>query len=191
MSPRWFLLAFVLLTLSGAAGALDKKDRTPKVEPFASEAGRFAVKVAGKESLDTKQLTYGPDPDQTVTRTITKWEGPQGGNAGGTFSVTYADYPESFKGVDAKVLLDGARDGVRGPEGLGGTIQSDKPTEVAGPADAKLPGREVVVKARKNWVRVRLVLVDLRLYEVMVSGSEDAATGEAATKFLDSFAVTK
>ena len=187
MPSRWFLLAFVMFALSGVTNALDKKDRTPKVEPFASEAGRFAVKVAGKESTDTKQIAYGADPEQTVTRTITKWDATP---AGGTPSVTYADYPELFRGLDAK-LLDGARDGVRGPEGLGGTVQSEKPVEIAGADGAKLVGREVVVKARKNWVRVRLVVVELRLYQVMVTGSEEAVNGEAAKQFLDSFQLTK
>lgn len=188
MPSRYLAPVLILLSASGFAAALDKKDKTPKIEPFASADGRFAVKVGGKESLDTKQLSYGPNPEQTVARTITKWDAPP---PGGTYSITYADYPEHFKGVDAKFLLDGARDGVRGPEGLGGTVQADKACEVAGPDDKKVAGREVVVKARKNWVRVRLVLVELRLYEVMVTGTEEVVNGDAAKQFLDSFQLTK
>ena len=48
-----------------------------------------------------------------------------------------------------------------------------------------------MVKARKNWVRVRLVLVELRLYEVMVTGTEEVVNGDAAKQFLDSFQLTK
>ncbi len=187
MPSPWFLLAFVMFSLSGVTHALDKKDRSPKVEPFTSEAGRFTVKVGGKDSTDTKQIAYGADPEQTVTRTTTKWDATP---PGGTLSVTYADYPELFRGLDAK-LLDGARDGVRGPEGLGGTVQSDKPVDIAAADGAKVVGREVVVKARKNWVRVRLVVVELRLYQVMVTGSEEAVNGDPARQFLDSFQLTK
>ena len=84
-------------------------------------------------------------------------------------------------------VLDGARDGVRGPEGLGGTVQSEKPVDIAGVDGAKVVGREVVVKARKNWVRVRLVVVELRLYQVMVSGPADG-TGETAGRWAGSSA---
>ena len=187
MPSPWFLLAFVMFSLSGVTHALDKKDKAPKPEPFASEAGRFAVKVAGKETTDAKQIAYGANPEQTVARTTTKWDAPP---PGGTFSVTYADYPELFKGLGDK-LLDGARDGIKGPDGLGGTVQSEKPAEVAGPDDAKVAGREVVVRAKKNWVRVRLVVVELRLYQVMVTGTEEAVNGDAAKQFLDSFQLTK
>ena len=184
MPSHWFLVAFVMFSLSGLTNALDKKDRTPKSDTFASTEGRYSVKVAGKDSTDTKQIAYGADPAQTVTRTITKWDAPP---PGGTYSVTHADYPELFKGLGA-TLLDGARDGVKGPDGLGGAVISEKPVEVGG---EKVVGREVVVRARKNWVRVRLVMVELRLYQVMVTGPEEAVNGEAAKQFLDSFQLAK
>ena len=184
MPSRWFLLALLMFTLSGVAGALDKKERTPKSDTFASTEGRYTVKVAGKDSTDTKQIAYGADPAQTVTRTITKWDAPP---PGGTYSVTFADYPELFKGLDT-TLLDGARDGVKGPDGLGGAVISEKPAEVGG---EKVVGREVVVRAKKNWVRVRLVMVELRLYQVMVTGPEEAVNGEEAKAFLDSFQLAK
>ena len=193
--PSRRLALFFAFALAAPALAVaqkpDKKDRTPKAETFESAEGRFTVKAAGKELTETKQIAYGPRPEQYLTRTLTKWDGPQPGTAG-TVSVTYADYPETFRGLDAKVLLDGARDGVRGPEGLGGTVTFDKPHEFDGPdGAAKFAGREVVVKARKNFIRVRLVLVDLRLYQVMVTGTEDAVAAEGAKAFLDSFTLTK
>ena len=186
MPSGWFLLAFVMFSLSGVTYALDNKAKAPKPEAYTSEAGRFSVSVAGKVSTDAKQIAYGANPEQTVSRTTSKWDALPSG----TYSVTYADYPEAFKGL-AETLLDGARDGVKGPDGLGGTVQSEKPVEVPGPDDAKVAGREVVVKARKNWVRVRLVVVELRLYQVMVTGTEEGVNSDAAKHFLDSFRLTK
>lgn len=164
--------------------AADKRDKPVKVEPFESVEGHYSVKAPGKESTDTKPLAYGPNPDQVVQRTITKWDALM--NAG-TYSVTHVEFPEGFKGVEPKTILDGARDGVRGPEGLGGKVVSDKAIEV-GPT--KLPGREVVVQAKKNWVRVRMLLVEARLYQITVAGTEANVNAEAAREFLDSFRVT-
>ena len=186
MPSPWFLLAFVMFSLSGVTYALDKKDKAPKPEVYTSEAGRFTVTVAGKVTTDNKQIAYGANPEQSVNRTTSKWDALPSG----TYSVTHADYPDTFKGLDDK-LLDGARDGIKGPDGLGGIVQSEKPVEVAGPDDTKAAGREVVVKAKRNWVRVRLVVVELRLYQVMVTGTEEGVTSDAAKQFLDSFHLTK
>ena len=186
MPSRWFLLAFVMFALCGVTNALDKKDKAPKPEVYTSEAGRFTVTVAGKVTTDNKQIAYGANPEQSVNRTTSKWDALPSGN----YSVTHADYPDTFKGLGDK-LLDGARDGVKGPDGLGGGIESEKPVDILGPDDAKVAGREVLVKARKNWVRVRLVVVELRLYQVMVTGTEEAVKSDAAKQFLDSFRLTQ
>jgi hypothetical protein len=176
----------LLLCLPVVAAAQPKP---PKPEAYDSEAGKFSVEAPGKPEVEARDIAYGPNPGQTIRRTLAKWPAPR--LAGTTFSVTFADYPESFAAAPPKTLLDAAREGLRGPEGLGGSVEVDKPAELKDADGKTLTGRAVTVKARKNWVRARLVVVGTRLYEVMVTGPEDGVTDRRATEFLDSFRLTK
>jgi hypothetical protein len=155
--------------------------QTSADEPYNGGNLRFTVLLIGSPKIETKTLQYGPNVEQVIRTTLTHWEIPQ---RGGMASVSVSFYPESFKDIDPKKILDGVRDGLRGPESLGGKIESEKEITLG---EAKLPGREVIIKAKKNWVRARLFLIEQSLYQVTVTGSEDNVKGKTATQFLDSF----
>jgi len=148
---------------------------------FTEKGVRFGVRWPGKYKLSTKEVTFGPKPEQFATVTLRVWEQREG-----TFSLLTADYPESIAAVEAKTILDGVRDGLRGPTTLGGTIDLDREIRV-GPGS--LPGREFQVHAKKNYSRTRVVYLPPRLYQVMVTGTQSQVEGETAERFLNSFSV--
>ena len=101
------------------------------------------------------------------------------------FAVTFADYPEAYRDVPAKVILDGVRDGLKGKDGK---VEHDDDAAL-GPD--KVPGRAVKVVAGSRVVRARVFLHGTRLYEVMVTGPKDAVATKAADEFLKSFEIVK
>jgi hypothetical protein len=91
-------------------------------------------------------------------------------------SVTHATYPERFRDLDPRTILDGVRDGFKGKD--------SKVTETDLPADAigrGATGREFRVEAgNRNVIRCRAFWVENRLFQVMAAGSKDAVGGPVA-----------
>ncbi len=63
---------------------------------------------------------------------------------------------------------------------------SNKAIKVAG-----YTGREVTVETEGAVIRARVLLVDQRLYQIMVVQGKDHLNPEAAQEFLDSFQLTR
>src|SRR5688572_19995383 len=107
--------------------------RTVRLTQHESEAGKFRVKLPEKPDSDTKELALGTG-GQTVQVTTERADGPDNS----VFAVTFADYPESYRQVPIKTVLDGVRDGLKGTDG-----RIDKDSEVfLGDGPDKLAGRE-------------------------------------------------
>ena len=103
------------------------------------------------------------------------------------FAVTYADYPEAYRKVPLKTLLDGVRDGLKGTDG-----KIEKDDEVFlddGPN--KLAGREIRVVAGKKVVHARVFLRGTRLYQVMATGTKENFPSKAVEEFHNSFELAK
>jgi hypothetical protein len=98
----------------------------------------------------------------------------------------YMDLPAAAKDVAAKMILDSAEKG--SVQQSGGKVESSKDIEFG---KEKYPGREFVVDKDGVKVRNRAILVETRLYLVLVGGPKDFATTKDAGKFLDSFELTK
>ena len=156
---------------------------------YSSEVGHFRVSLPGssgifdrKHSLtmksETKNIPFGPGADQVVVMTTEKVEGPHGA----IFSVSWVDYPADFT-IEPKKVLEGAREGMKGIDGK--LIQSKEVTITVG--EDKFPGSEVQIEAGKNAIRSHIVLIDNRLYLVMVTGTKDVVCGQSSIKTTDSF----
>ena len=143
---------------------------------FQSDAGRYAAAFPGKPRTETKELSTGPGR-RAVPVTTDKVDDP----SGAVFAVTVADYPESFRDVTPKAVLDGVRDGLKGPDGK---LLTDGELTVG---EAKHPGRELVIEAGRNLIRARVYLVGTRLYQVTVTGPKGEAGGRRGDEFLKSF----
>ena len=180
-------IAFVaLLGLFALPAISSAKD--PKLTEYTSDEGRYTVMLPAKfVSEKPKVLAYGPNENQVVKMTTEKCDCP---NSGGVYSITFADYPTSFQDVSPKTILDGVRDGMRGQPGLEGKLEYEKDVTIGQGMDKRMY-REIKIKAGSKVVRARLYLVDSRLYQVMVTGTEKNTNAAIAEEFLNSFKVVK
>ena len=180
-------IAFVaLLGLFALPAISSAKD--PKLAEYTSDEGRYKAMVPAKFVAEKpKVLAYGPNENQVVKMTTEKCDCP---NSGGVYSVTFADYPPQFKDVSPKTILDGVRDGMVGQPGLEGKLEYEKDVTIGQGLD-KLTYREIKIKAGSKVVRARLYLIETRLYQVMVTGTEKNTNAAIAEEFLNSFKVVK
>ena len=171
------LAVSVLLVLGSTAQA------DPKLVEFKPAEGRYRVMIPGKTKRDTKKLAVGAT-GLAIPVITDRVDGPNST----ILAVTYADYPETFREVDPKTILNGVRDGLKG---IDGKVALDEKVILGKDAD-KVEGREFRIEAgTKTAVRVRVYLVETRLYQVMVTGTKETVNSKAATEFLDSFKLVK
>jgi hypothetical protein len=83
--------------------------------------------------------------------------------------------------------LNGSRDGAL--KNVGGTLISEKKITLSG----KYPGREFSAKIpnKNGEIRTKIFVVGRRLYQMVVVGTPSWANSADATKFLNSFELTK
>ncbi len=169
---RKLLAVFVLGLVVGTAVA-----EKPTPTGHVSDAGKFSVVFPAKPlKLDADRQVATAGGNLTVV--TSKYE-----SGAVVYSVTYTDYPESFKEVSAAELLKGVVSGMKGADGQ---VSSDEKFDVTGGA-----GRSVSITAGDNVVRAKIYLTGRRLYLVQVSGKKDGTKGKAADDFLASFNLTK
>jgi hypothetical protein len=164
------VLAAVVILVSAAlvTGADDEK--------YTSKAGKYAVAfpAGAKVKTDVKdagglKMNFAIVEDQ--------------GNA---FAVIHIDLPEQPKGDAVKAFLDSVENGAL--RKTGAKVVESKDTTFG---KEKYPSREVVMEKDGTKGRARLILVETRVYAILVRGPGDFATGKDADRFLDSFELTK
>jgi hypothetical protein len=99
------------------------------------------------------------------------------------YSVSFTTYPSAFGDVDAKTILDGVRDGLKGQDG---ELRID---QTIAQEDSQSVARDVRITAGKNTIRARLVMVDRRLVQVLAVGTKDSMDGKEVEAFFKSFEV--
>lgn len=168
------LLAVMVMGLWTGVALADKK---PNPTEYTSEGGKYTVtfpaKVSTKDDSESVATSAG---NLTVVTSRSDFNGT-------IYSVTYTDYPAAFGIVTTKEVLDGVVNGMKGSDGKVAT------TEDVAVGAAK--GRGVTITSGDNTVRAKVLLLDERLYIVMVSGKRETTRTAEADKFLDSFALTK
>ena len=169
----------VLVLLLTAVPALAQDRGNSRLRDYTTSDGRFKVRMPRGADTDTKDLATGPGGIQSVPVTTVRATGPDKG----VYAVAYADYPESFRAVPAKTLLDGVRDGLKGTDGK---VALDEETTLRAGTET-VTGRAFRIEAGSNVVRARVFLVENRLYQVMVTGKKSAVDGATADEFLKSF----
>lgn len=166
------LLAVLVVGVWAGVAFADKK---PSATDYTSEGGRYSVTFPAKMKDNAEPVATSAGNLTVVTS--------RGEFGGAVYSVTYTDYPATFGIVAPKDLLDGVVNGMKGSDGKVTTTEQ----LTVGPAK----GRSVTITAGENTVRAKVLLLDDRLYIVMVSGKKDTTRTAEADKFLDSFALTK
>ena len=173
MGPYCWTLALPLLL--GAA-----QDELPANWKVAApkDAG-FSAKMPGTPT-EKKQQVKTATGQLSVTLYIAE------GRNESLFVVSYTDYSEAdLKKAPVDKRLDQARDGA--VEKSGGKLRGEKKIELDGQ-----PGREIVIENNGEVIaKMRIYLVQRRLYQVMVLGNEPTFKSKDVGTFLDSFRVIK
>jgi len=155
--------------LSGASSA-------PGWTKFAPSGGRFSVHMPGLPTSEEQSFrTKGGDM-------VLHLFNLDRGAANGRFSVQYTDYSEQFlkeaKSADAVLKKAGTVDAFN----IGGTVvnETDLPF-------GRYPGRELQVENAELAMRIRLYLVDRRLYKVTATWPKSRVFSVDDERFLNSF----
>src|SRR5262249_33927006 len=130
---------------------------------FTSKEGGFAVLLPGTP-VEQRQLVKTPVGSVDVHLFVVDPEG-----APGAYVVGYSDFPEvALNDGGAQKRLDNARDGAVAQ--VKGKLKSEKKIKLKG-----VPGRELHIEVNdKTAVRLRLYVVQNRLYQVMSIGPREA-----------------
>ena len=181
-----------LLFLSGFAIAQEKKD-PPKAEPKAevkvekkeSRLKELAPKEMGFKALFPGEAKFKEEKIRGSMVRLWLFDEKDLG-----FAITTTDIPsETFKGANRTVVeqLELFRDGAIA------NLRAEKIAAKDLRLTDKYPGREVEAKLPrdKKFLRARFFLVDQRLYQIMVIGSEEEVNSAEATQFLESLVVGK
>lgn len=169
------MCAVAVLVFAGGLAAQDKDKK------FESKDGRFSAKFP----VDPKVV---PQKAGALDLVITIAEKEKDKDKVG-FAVIYSDMPaDVVKATPGDKLLESGEKGL--VDNFKATIKSS--TKTAFKANGKeYPARDIVAEKDALALRVRIVLVDARLYQVFVVGPKEQATGKEADEFLASFELAK
>lgn len=166
------LIAVLALGICAGAALAQKTTERGHV----SDAGKYSVVFPAKPNKtedDRTVATAGGNLTVVTTRCEV---------SNVVYSVTYTDYPDSFREVNAGRVLDGVVAGMKGD------AKDATSTELT---EGESVGRLVSVYSGENGMRAKVVLVGQRLYLVQVSGKKKAVATDATDKFLNSFVLAK
>ncbi len=170
---RLLLASTVFCVLAGGLAARD--DQKADAKKYESKDGKYRVAFPGEPTLQNQKA-----PGVEIEMKMAIVEKGKGG-----YGVIYNDLP-SVNGVEAKAILDGGEKGLA--DKTKSKITSSKNLEFG---KDKFPARDIVAENTAATMRIRLILADNRLYQVMVIGPKEFATNKDADKFVGSFELTK
>jgi hypothetical protein len=145
-------------------------------EKYVSKEGKYAIQFPADAKVETGKQKANR-VDVFFARVVGK---------DSVYAAMYSDLTDDDKNTPAKKILDEAVGGML--ERSNGKAKKLKDIEF-GPD--KHPGREVLMEYDGNTMKARIILVGMRVYVAVVTGPKDFATTKDATKFLDSFEITK
>ncbi len=166
------LLALVAASLSGEA-----QETPPALKRYKSEEGNFGIMLPGVPKAQRVPVERDNDKAPKQVQYVF-------GTEEGAYLVSYQDNPnlEEANEKESEEALKTAQDS------LGktfGKLLNEKPIKLLD----KYPGRqfEYEIPGQKGLYRSRIYLVDGRLYQVVVVGTEAFTTSKTADSMLDSF----
>jgi hypothetical protein len=178
MLPRpAFRYSLVLMMLaSPPARAAD----SPDAKPFTSNEGRFTISFPGRPDESTSTLK---SPIGDMVLHVFKVARSNDKKDKESYTLVYYDYPaEAIKSTTADKIFDAGQQG--GLDELHWKLL--KKTDVA-KTDKAPASRDLEIEVQGVTNYARMILVENRLYVIMVAPDADRGAAERARAFLDSF----
>jgi len=169
---RTLIVACVLFTFAASvdAQAQDKK--------FVSKDGKFEAKFPLEPMTESKKVG-----DSTMVSTAVETKGVG-------YMVIYADLPAGAAKAKAEDILAGGEKGL--VDDFKATVTKSTPTMFG---KDKLPARdvtaEVVIEKMVLRLRLKLVVVNGRLYQVIAIGTKESIVSKDVDTFFESFEIVK
>ena len=176
---RTWLIAIAAF-LAGSALAQDKPKK-PEWKKFVSREGAFAVLMPGTPvaKKEAAQTPLGPLVAHLFSLEV---------EIGSNFTVSFSDVPQGLLGLEGvdDLLLTQARDAAVAK--LEGKLLKDE----RGSLNKRFPGREFHIEVpNAGIVRMRIYLVQNRVFQIVAAGPKEFATGKDADRFFNSFTLTR
>ena len=174
---RALFASLLLIVPAGLVSARDDDDWTE----FKPKNGNLTIKMPGKPEAQKPQDIAYPGGKSKLYMYILQVNGGKG-----AYMVAYNDFPSDLITDEvAQAALDGAQEGA--VKNVKGKLLSTKKITL----QKKYPGRDFTFEvAGLGQARARVYLVEGRLYQTAVFGSEELITSADTKTFLDSFKVT-
>jgi hypothetical protein len=162
------VLLFPVLVLSA------RGNDPPEWKEFVTKEGQFKASMPGtpkQKKLDTES-DFGKGVLHMNVVEVGKT----------MYAANYSDFPAEVKKATLKQVYDSSRDGA--VANMDGKLAEEKEVKLG-----EHPGREIRIDVAEGKLlfRVRVYLVEQRLYQVVVLGTPEAVKSKEADKFLDSF----
>lgn len=173
----------VLIAAALAASLLATlaQEEAPKLKKYKSDEGNFAILLPGVPKAQRVPVDRDNDKSARQVQYVV-------GEEDGAYLVSYQDNP-NLEEADEKESEEAL---ITAQQTLGktfGKLLSEKPIKLLD----KYPGRqfEFEIPGQKGRYRSRVYLVDGRLYQVIVVGTEAFVSTETAEAMLDSFVLLR
>jgi len=169
---RGFIAGIILLIAAGGLTAQDEKK-------YESKDGKYAIAFPGAPKTEAKKAG-----ELTLNTAAVESKGV-------AYLVIYSDLPaETVKASKAEDILD---NGVKGlVDNFKAKVTKTTPTTFG---KEKYPARNVTAELKVDAtvlrLRVQIVLVNNRVYQVLAVGGADGVAGAATEKFFDSLEIRK
>lgn len=165
---KWFALVAVSVFLAAC-------QQNPTKGGYTSNDGKFSVNIPAAPNEQVQK-----SGDLTIHQFIATQDDV-------AYIIIYVDYPAGvIKPGNEEKILNAARDGATGNSK--GKLLKERHIKLQG----KYPGRELLVLTAdgKTAVKDRIYLMGNRMYQVMVSASQDKLSAPEIKAYLDSFQYT-
>jgi len=163
-----FFITMALVTLVGCQQGTWKE--------FSSTEGAFLVLMPGTPTMDKQTASTAVGPIDSFTFTLEETDG--------IYTVSYADYPEDIvRQNEPDDMLDSVRTGAIG------SIEGSRLLNESSILFGEYPGRDLEIEAPdgKSTLHIRAILVDNRLYSLMVVSIGKQPSTSDIQKFFESF----
>lgn len=151
------------------------------IEEYESKEGRFSVLMPGSPELETLTVNDPVTGPRDVYLSMKETDA-------GAFFVAYFDVPQEYTDVvGSSIILDGVRDGALA------NVQGNLLTEEIISLDGH-PGRSITASVQADGqdviMRIKIYVVDTRVYQVYWAGPSDERYSSDVDNFLESFKLT-